>query len=75
VEMLVADETGARIRARVALRDAVPAGSAFLQRGIPSEGANLLRGSMIELHPIPEPPLAPPPDPEPDAGSVEEAYA
>jgi NADH-quinone oxidoreductase subunit G len=74
VEMLVADKTGAEIHARVALRDAVPAGSAFLQRGIAADSASVLRGSTIEILPIPEPVLAAAdPDPEPDSGSVEEA--
>jgi NADH-quinone oxidoreductase subunit G len=73
VEMLVADETGAGIHARVALRDAVPAGSAFLQRGIAGDSANVLRGSTIEILPIPEPVLAAAGDPESDADAVEEA--
>ncbi len=69
VEMLVADETGAQIHARVAPRDGIPPGSAFLQQGIATDGANVLRGSTIEILPIPEPPA----EAEPDSGSVEEA--
>ena len=73
VEMLVADETGAQIHARVALRDAVPVGSAFLARGIAGEGANILRGATIEILPIPEPVEPVDPEPEPDADAVAEA--
>jgi NADH-quinone oxidoreductase subunit G len=72
VEMLVADETGAQIHARVAPRDAVPSGSAFLQRGIAADSANVLRGSTIEILPIPEP-VEPEAEAEPDTGPVEEA--
>ena len=72
VEMLVTDETGARLRARVAPRDAVPPGSAFLQRGIAADSANLLRGSTIEIQPLPEP-VEPAAQAEPDSGPVEEA--
>jgi NADH-quinone oxidoreductase subunit G len=73
-QMLVVDETGAEIQARVALRDAVPAGSAFLQRGVGADGANRLRGTSVEILPIPEPVVEPDqPDGDPDA--VEEAYA
>jgi NADH-quinone oxidoreductase subunit G len=72
VEMLVTDETGAQLHARVAPRDAVPAGSAFLQRGIAADSANLLRGSTIEILPIPEP-VEPAAEAEPDSGPVEEA--
>jgi len=74
VEVLVADETGAQLRARVAPRDGVPAGSAFLQRGIAADSANVLRGSTIEILPIPEP-VEPPAETEPDTGSVERALA
>jgi hypothetical protein len=70
--MLVADETGAQIHARVAPRDAVPSGSAFLQRGIAADSANVLRGSTIEILPIPEP-VEPEAEAEPDTGPVEEA--
>jgi NADH-quinone oxidoreductase subunit G len=72
VEVLVADETGAQIHARVAPRDAVPAGSAFLQRGIAADSANVLRGSTIEILPIPEP-VEPAAETEPDTGPVEKA--
>jgi anaerobic selenocysteine-containing dehydrogenase len=64
--VLVSDETGASLRARVALRDAVPPGRAILLRGIPENSANLLAGVSVT---ITEPP---PPEPEPQA-EVEEA--
>ena len=51
--MLVVDETGAEVQAEVALRDAVPAGTAFLERGIAAEGANALRGERVTVVPIP----------------------
>ena len=70
--MLVVDETGAQIHARVAPRDGIPAGTAFVQRGLAAESANVLRGSSIEIVPIPEP-MEPPDEAEPDSGSVEEA--
>jgi hypothetical protein len=56
--MLVVDETGARVEAEVALRDAVPVGTAFLERGIARDGANALRGATVEIVPIPEPVVA-----------------
>jgi NADH-quinone oxidoreductase subunit G len=69
-EMLVSDEQGGEIRARVALRDGVPAGRAFLARALPSDGAENLRGNLVEIAPIPEPPPAEPePDPDP-AGAL-----
>ena len=74
VAMLVTDETGAQIHARVAPRDGVPAGTAFLQRGIAADSANVLRGSTIEILPIPEP-VEPPAETEPDTDSVEQALA
>jgi NADH-quinone oxidoreductase subunit G len=64
--VLVSDETGASLHARVALRDAVPPGRAILLRGIPENSANLLPGASVT---IAEPP---PPQPEPQA-EVEEA--
>ena len=60
VEMLVSDESGAQIHAQVALRDGVPAGSAFLQRGLASDSAESLGGTTIEIAPIPDPPPPPP---------------
>ena len=74
VQMLVADETGAQIHAQVAVRDGVPAGRVFLQRGLPVDSAESLRGETIEILAIPDPP-PPAPDPQPDTVSVEEAFA
>jgi NADH-quinone oxidoreductase subunit G len=72
VETLIADERGAEIRARVALRDGVPAGRVFLQRGLATDSAERLRGETVELLAIPDPP---PPPPEPQPGAAEEAFA
>jgi NADH-quinone oxidoreductase subunit G len=74
-QMLVADETGAQIQAQVAVRDGVPGGRAFLQRGIPTDSAENLRGETIEILAIPNPPAPPPADPQDDASPVEEAFA
>ncbi|MGH2852387.1 MAG: molybdopterin-dependent oxidoreductase, partial [Solirubrobacteraceae bacterium] len=68
-EMLVVDADGTGVRAQIALRDAVPAGTVFLERGIASEGAQRLRGPSVEIVPIPEP------EPEPLEIDVEEAIA
>ena len=54
-EMLVVDAEGTGVRAQIALRDAVPTGTIFLERGIASEGAQRLRGPSVEIVPIPEP--------------------
>jgi NADH-quinone oxidoreductase subunit G len=79
-EMAVIDETGAQIHARVAVRDAIPDGSAFLQRALAVDSAESLSGQTIEIVAIPEPP--PPPDIDAidgqesgDSGSVAEALA
>ena len=64
-EMLVSDEHGGEVRARVALRERVPAGRAFLARALPRDGAENLRGDLVEIVAIPEPPPAEP-EPEPD---------
>jgi len=68
--MLVLDETGASVQAEVALRDATPAGTAFLERGLAEHGANALRGQTVTIVPVPEPE----PEEEPEA-EVEEALA
>jgi NADH-quinone oxidoreductase subunit G len=81
VEMAVSDESGAQIHAQVALRDGVPAGSAFLQSGLESDSAESLRGPTIEIAPLPEPPPQQPPvavgEPTESAepGAVEGAFA
>jgi NADH-quinone oxidoreductase subunit G len=78
VEMAVSDESGAQIHAQVAVRDGVPAGSAFLQRGLASDSAESLTGSTIEIAPIPDPPAVAVIDERSDSaepGAVEEAFA
>jgi NADH-quinone oxidoreductase subunit G len=64
VEMLVVDDSGAGVRARVAVRDAVTDGRAILLDGIPHDSANRLRGELVWIVPIPEPP---PPEEELEA--------
>ncbi|MGA2008332.1 MAG: NADH-quinone oxidoreductase subunit NuoG [Solirubrobacteraceae bacterium] len=76
VEMAVSDESGAQIHARVAVRDGVAPGSAFLQRALPTNSAeSLAAGATIEILAIPDPPPPPPLDEQPDAENIEEAYA
>jgi NADH-quinone oxidoreductase subunit G len=78
VEMAVSDESGSQIHAQVALRDGVPAGSAFLQSGLASDSAESLSGSTIEIAPIPDPPPVPVVGEQTDSaepGTVEEAFA
>jgi NADH-quinone oxidoreductase subunit G len=67
-EMLVSDEHGGAVQARVTLRDGVPAGRAFLAAAIASGGAENLRGRLIEIVAIPEPP---PPEPEAESDPAE----
>jgi NADH-quinone oxidoreductase subunit G len=59
-EMAVADESGTQIRARVAVRDGIAAGSAFLQRALAGESAESLSGPTVEIVAIPDPPPPPP---------------
>jgi NADH-quinone oxidoreductase subunit G len=61
------------VRARVVERDAVPAGVALLNEGVPGAPATALRtGMLVEVSPAPEP--EPEPDPDPVlAGTPEEA--
>ncbi|MGD1051836.1 MAG: NADH-quinone oxidoreductase subunit NuoG [Solirubrobacteraceae bacterium] len=80
-EMAIVDESGTEIHAQVALRDGVPTGSAFLQRGLERDSAESLDGSTIAIVPIPDPP-APPSEAlvseQTDGGgpgAVEEAFA
>jgi NADH-quinone oxidoreductase subunit G len=49
-EVIVSDEHG-QLRARVAVRDSAPRGTAFLERDLDSDGANLLRGPLVEVRP------------------------
>ena len=69
-QMLVLDEAGASVAAEVALRDATPPGTAFLERGLAEHGAGALRGQTVTIVPIPEPE----PEPEHEA-EAEEALA
>ena len=43
-EVIVSDEHG-QLRARVAVRDSAPIGTAFLERDLDSDGVNLLKGT------------------------------
>jgi NADH-quinone oxidoreductase subunit G len=70
-EVLVSDSSGASVRARVAVRDAVSPGAAFLQRGLATDSANVLRGETVEIFEIP---LPAEPALEGDDETVEEAY-
>jgi NADH-quinone oxidoreductase subunit G len=45
----VIGDAGTRVEAQVALRGAIPAGVAFLERGIAGDGANALRGGSVEI--------------------------
>jgi NADH-quinone oxidoreductase subunit G len=47
-EVVVSDEHG-QLRARVAVRDSAPAGTAFLERDLDNDSANLLRGPLVEV--------------------------
>jgi len=52
-EVFVSDESGARVRGQVVLREAVPAGTAFLERGLAAESADALPGSSVAIEPAP----------------------
>jgi NADH-quinone oxidoreductase subunit G len=47
-EVIVSDEHG-ELRAKVALRDSAPAGTAFLEQTLARDGANLLRGPHVKV--------------------------
>ncbi|HEY5390225.1 MAG TPA: hypothetical protein VIJ83_06675, partial [Solirubrobacteraceae bacterium] len=64
--VVAVDTGGASVRAVVAVRDAVPAGRAIMLAGLAHDGANMLRGELVELR---EPPPAPA---EPEQGSADE---
>ena len=66
--VLVTDETGTSVHAQVELRDATPAGTAFLERGLASESAEHLRGATVTIAPAPAPARFVPP-------ALEEALA
>jgi NADH-quinone oxidoreductase subunit G len=87
-EMAVADASGTQIRARVAVRDGIAAGSAFLQRALAGDSAESLSGQTVEIVAIPDPPPPPPlhaegasereqadGDPGDSVDSIEEALA
>ncbi len=46
---VVVANNGTSVDATVALRQAIPAGSVFLQDGIPQDAANVLTGSIVEV--------------------------
>ncbi|MEA2248042.1 MAG: NADH-quinone oxidoreductase subunit, partial [Solirubrobacteraceae bacterium] len=48
-ENVVVGSNGTSVRATVALRDAVPEGSVFLQRSIPEHSASSLEGPLVEV--------------------------
>ena len=54
-EMLVSGTGGGAVQARVAVRDAVPVGTAFLQRAIATGSADELSGDWVEIGEIPLP--------------------
>jgi NADH-quinone oxidoreductase subunit G len=55
--VVAVDASGASVPAVVAVRDAVPPGRAIMLAGLTHDGANRLRGDLVELR---EPPPAPP---------------
>ena len=87
-EMAVADARGTQLRARVAVRDGIAAGSAFMQRALAGDSAERLSGQTVEIVAIPDPPPPPPlhaegasereqadGDPGDSVDSIEEALA
>ncbi|MEA2270354.1 MAG: NADH-quinone oxidoreductase subunit, partial [Solirubrobacteraceae bacterium] len=48
-ERVVVGSNGTSVSATVALRDAMPEGSVFLQRSIPDESASALQGPLVEV--------------------------
>ena len=65
--VVAVDSGGASVAAVVAVRDAVPAGRAIMLAGLAHDGANALRGELVELR---EPPPTPP-EPAEDAADEE----
>ena len=51
-EVLVSDDQG-ELRATVVLRDSTPSGTAFLERDLARDGANRLRGPLVEVRTAP----------------------
>jgi NADH-quinone oxidoreductase subunit G len=48
-ERVVVGSNGTSVSATVALRDAMPAGSVFLQNAIPEDSASMLEGPLVEV--------------------------
>jgi anaerobic selenocysteine-containing dehydrogenase len=46
---VVVGSNGTSVRGTVALRDAIPEGSVFLQRSIPDQSASSLEGPLVEV--------------------------
>jgi NADH-quinone oxidoreductase subunit G len=46
---VLVSNNGTQVQASVALRQAIPAGSVFLQDGLPEDSANVLTGSVVEV--------------------------
>jgi NADH-quinone oxidoreductase subunit G len=51
-EVLVSDDHG-ELRATVVVRDSAPSGTAFLERDLARDGANLLRGPLVNVRAAP----------------------
>jgi NADH-quinone oxidoreductase subunit G len=49
-EVLVFSDNDGRVRCRVEIRNAVPAGSAFLESGIHADAAESLSGPLVRIH-------------------------
>jgi NADH-quinone oxidoreductase subunit G len=48
-DRVVVGSNGTSVRATVALRDAMPEGSVFLQSSIPEDSASALEGPLVEV--------------------------
>jgi NADH-quinone oxidoreductase subunit G len=48
-DRVVVGSNGTSVRATVALRDAMPPGSVFLQNAIPGDSASALEGPLVEV--------------------------
>ncbi len=51
-EAVIVDDGHAEVRARVALRDSAPGGTAFLERSLNVDGANVLHGSHVRIRSV-----------------------
>jgi NADH-quinone oxidoreductase subunit G len=54
-DLVLVSDRGAELEARVVLRDAAPAGTAFLEQDLDADTAGLLRGPHVEIRLAPEP--------------------